>query len=216
MFSKHSFPEGIGALTADSLCMKNNTEISAIAEKSWQERAKKAEAQIQNLLKEMEYLKAQMWLLTAKRYGASSEKSKQDNNQMSLFDSAFNKAEASAEAFAPEPELVRVPAHKRKKSKGKKDSSLKACQKTSSNTILPRMRWSVRIAVTQGMLSARKLPESLLSYRPNFLLTCMYKTFVAAATANQTGMAASKLSLQLLNQIEHFLAAFPLLRWWPT
>jgi hypothetical protein len=29
-----------------------------------------------------------------------------------LFDSAFNEAEASAEAFAPEPELVTVPAHK--------------------------------------------------------------------------------------------------------
>ena len=129
---------------------------------------RKAEAQVQNLLQEMEYLKAQMRLLTAKRYGASSEKSKQDSNQLSLFDSAFNEAEASAEAFAPEPELVSVPAHKRKSPKGKEDSSLKACQKTSSNTILPRMRWPVRVAVTKGMLSVKKLPKSLLSCLPIF------------------------------------------------
>ena len=82
------------------------------------------EAQVKALLQEMEYLKAQMKLLTAKRYGASSEKSKQHSNQLSLFDSAFNEAEASAEAFAPEPELVTVPAHKRKKSKGKKGQIL--------------------------------------------------------------------------------------------
>ena len=104
--------------------MKNTTEISTTTEQFWQERAEKAEAQVQNILQEMEYLKAQMRLLTAKRYGASSEKSKQDSNQLSLFDSAFNEAEASAEAFAPEPELVSVPAHKRKKSKGKRGQLL--------------------------------------------------------------------------------------------
>ena len=65
-----------------------------------------------------------MKLLTAKLYGASSEKSKQHSNQLSLFDSAFNEAEASTGAIAPEPELVTVPAHKRKKSKGKKGQIL--------------------------------------------------------------------------------------------
>ena len=97
--------------------MKNTAKTPTTTEQSWQERAIKAEAQVESLLQELEYLKAQMRLLTAKRYGASSEKSKQNINQLSLFDSAFNEAEASAEPFAPEPELVTVPAHKRKKSK---------------------------------------------------------------------------------------------------
>ena len=97
--------------------MKNTAKTPTTTEQSWQERAIEAEAQVKSLLQEMEYLKAQMRLLTAKRYGASSEKSKQNINQLSLFDSAFNEAEASAEPFAPEPELVTVPAHKRKKSK---------------------------------------------------------------------------------------------------
>lgn len=100
--------------------MENNVENSIITEQSWQARAEKTEAQLANLMYEMEYLKSQMRLLSAKRYGASSEKNKQNSNQLSLFDSAFNEAEASTEAFAPEPELVTVPAHKRKKSQGKK------------------------------------------------------------------------------------------------
>ncbi len=100
--------------------MENNVENSIITEQSWQARAEKAEAQVANLMHEMEYLKSQMRLLSAKRYGASSENNKQNSNQLSLFDSAFNEAEASTEAFAPEPELVTVPAHKRKKSQGKK------------------------------------------------------------------------------------------------
>ena len=104
--------------------MVNTTETPTTTEQSWQERAKKAESQVATLLQEMEYLKAQVRLLTAKRYGASSEKSKQNSNQLSLFDSVFNEAEASTEAFAPEPELVSVPAHKRKKSKGKKGQVL--------------------------------------------------------------------------------------------
>ena len=88
--------------------MKNTAKTPTTTEQSWQERAIKAEAQVESLLQELEYLKAQMRLLTAKRYGASSEKSKQNINQLSLFDSAFNEAEASAEPFAPEPELVTV------------------------------------------------------------------------------------------------------------
>lgn len=119
------FPAGIWSLTANSSCMKKTTQTLTTTELSWQARAEKAEAQVASLLHEMEYLKAQMRLLTAKRYGASSEKCKQQNsNQLSLFDSAFNEAEASAEPFAPEPELITVPAHKRKKSKGKKGQLL--------------------------------------------------------------------------------------------
>lgn len=107
------------------ISMKKPSENQNTIEHKWQERALKAEAQVESLLKEMQYLKAQVRLLTAKRYGASSEKSKQtDNNQLSLFDSAFNEAEASAKPLAPEPELISVPAHKRVKSKGKKGIAL--------------------------------------------------------------------------------------------
>ena len=51
--------------------MENNVENSIITEQSWQARAEKAEAQVANLMHEMEYLKSQMRLLSAKRYGAS-------------------------------------------------------------------------------------------------------------------------------------------------
>jgi transposase len=60
--------------------------------------------------------------LTAKRFGASSEKT--HNGQPSLFESLFNEAEATAESFAPEPELVTIVEHKRAKSKGKRGANL--------------------------------------------------------------------------------------------
>jgi hypothetical protein len=63
----------------------------------------------------MEYLEAQVRLLTAKRFGTSSEKTPVD--QLSLFGDAFNEAEATAQPFAPEPDLgtIEVTGHKRKK-----------------------------------------------------------------------------------------------------
>lgn len=70
----------------------------------------------------MEYLEAQIRLLTAKRYGRSSEKT--PKNQLKLFEDVFNEAEATAEPFAPEPELITVLAHKRAKPKAKKGVSL--------------------------------------------------------------------------------------------
>ena len=73
-------------------------------------------------LKRLEYLEAQIRLLTAKRYGRSSEKT--PKNQLNLFEDVFNEAEATAEPFAPEPELITVSAHKRAKPKAKKGVSL--------------------------------------------------------------------------------------------
>lgn len=69
--------------------MTNTLDTQTTTETNWKERALKAEAQLKILQQEMEYLKGQMRLLTAKRFGASSEKSK-PNNQLSLFDSMFN------------------------------------------------------------------------------------------------------------------------------
>jgi transposase len=96
---------------------------------SWQERALiaeerslKAEAELAKVLQKLQYVEAQLRLLTAKRFGRSSEKT--NKNQLQLFEDAFNEAEATAEPLAPEPELVTVQAHKRTKSKGKKGINL--------------------------------------------------------------------------------------------
>ena len=55
--------------------MTNTLDTQTTTETNWKERALKAEAQLKILQQEMEYLKGQMRLLTAKRFGASSEKS---------------------------------------------------------------------------------------------------------------------------------------------
>ncbi len=78
----------------------------------------KAEAQLANALQPMQYLEAQIRQLSAKHFGHSSQKT--NKNQLSLFDDVFNKAEAKAEPFVKEPELITVPAHKRDRSKAKK------------------------------------------------------------------------------------------------
>lgn len=109
--------------------MKKIPETQTTTEISWQKRAEKAEAQVEILLQEMEYMKAQMRLMNAKRYGSSSEKA--NENQLKLFD-GFNEAEATAEPFAPEPEvdLITVPEHKRAKKKVRETPVLTDCRKT--------------------------------------------------------------------------------------
>ncbi len=88
---------------------KNTTEYT------WEERALRAEARLEETNKRLEYLEAQIRLLTMKRFGSSSEKT--PVNQMALFGDAFNEAEATAQPFAPEPDLssIQVAGHKRKK-----------------------------------------------------------------------------------------------------
>ncbi len=92
----------------------------------WQERALHAETllgEMQGVLaqanEELAYLKAQVRLLTAKRFGASSEKTAE--GQQSLF---FNEAEITAEPFSPEPDLTDVKPFKRRKYKGQRDDLL--------------------------------------------------------------------------------------------
>ncbi len=103
--------------------MKKIPETQTTTEISWQKRAEKAEAQFEILLQEMEYMKTQMRLMSAKRYGSSSEKA--NENQQRFFD-GFNEAEATAEPFAPEPEadLITVPEQEISKKKGKNNTSL--------------------------------------------------------------------------------------------
>lgn len=98
--------------------MKNIAQTPVITGLPWKERVLKAQAQGEILLKETEFLKSQLRLLIAKRFGSSSEKT--NKNQLSLSDPVFNEAEATADPSAPEPELVTVRGHERAKSKGKK------------------------------------------------------------------------------------------------
>jgi transposase len=104
--------------------MKNISQTPITTESSWKERALKAEAQVEILSREMEYLKAQLRLLIAKRFSPSSEKT--NKNQLTLFDSVFNEAEATADPSASEPELITIKEHKRVKSKGKKGIDLES------------------------------------------------------------------------------------------
>ncbi len=77
----------------------------------------------------------EMRLLQLKRFGSSSEKTNKD--QLRLFDSAFNEAEATAEALASEPELITVPEHKRAKKKAKKGVSLEGLPENIIEYSLP-------------------------------------------------------------------------------
>src|SRR5690554_6022465 len=96
--------------------MTKSTAIpQTTTENDWQKRALNAEAKLEETMKRMDYLEAQIRLLTQKRFGSSSEKT--PSNQLSLFGDTFNEAEATAEPFAEEPDLVNVEVkgHKRKK-----------------------------------------------------------------------------------------------------
>lgn len=81
--------------------MKNTTQTPTATEKSWQERALKAEAKVELLSHEVDFLRSKLNLAGAKRFGPSSEKTNPD--QLRLFEDAFNEAEATAEPFAQSP-----------------------------------------------------------------------------------------------------------------
>lgn len=115
--------------------MEDTPKTQDSTEYSWQERALKAEAELAKALQKLEYLEAQLRLLTAKRFGRSSEKTSKD--QLQLFEDFFNEAESNAEPFAPEPELITVPAHQRAKRKKKKGVSLEGLPETVVEYRLP-------------------------------------------------------------------------------
>ena len=104
------------------------------SENNWQERALRTEALMEDALKELEYVKAQVRLLTAKRFGASRERTPQE--QPSLFESVFNEAEATYEPFTPEPDLTEVKGYQRKKRKGQRDELLQGYNTLMSPTSL--------------------------------------------------------------------------------
>ena len=129
-------------MVAKYMGMENTAKTLDPIEYSWQERALiaeeralKAEAELAKVLQKLQYVEAQLRLLTAKRFGRSSEKT--NKNQLQLFEDAFNEAEATAEPLAPEPELVTVQTHKRTKSKGNKGINLEGLPETVVEYRLP-------------------------------------------------------------------------------
>ncbi len=115
IFSFFSFSCRTSQTKREVIFMEKTAKTSITTEYTWEERAKIAETKLDNALDEIEYLKARIRLLQAKRFGASSEKNKDHRDQTKLFENVFNEAEATAEPLAPEPELITVPEHKRKK-----------------------------------------------------------------------------------------------------
>lgn len=68
-----------------------------------------------------ELYEEQLRLMVKKQYGASSEQSKTDGNQLSL----FNEAEEEAVPSQPEPKLEQVKKPRKKKARGAKEAKLK-------------------------------------------------------------------------------------------
>ncbi|MDD4518373.1 MAG: transposase, partial [Limnochordia bacterium] len=110
--------EGISQQNANlRSVMENLAQATSNTIEFWQERALKAEKLLEDALREITYLKAQVRLLTAKRFSSSSEKTSHIDQQK--LDFVFNEVEATAEPSEPEPELVTVSEHKRKRSNRK-------------------------------------------------------------------------------------------------
>jgi transposase len=86
--------------TADSIA-ENNTEIAEL------------KARISKLETLVKYYEEQFRISKHRQFGTSSEKSEYDFNQLSI----FNEAELFADANVPEPELVEVEKHYRKRTR---------------------------------------------------------------------------------------------------
>lgn len=72
-----------------------------------------SKAQVAHLERQVEYLLGQMRLSRHRQFGSSSEKSEYDGEQLNL----FNEAEVFAAPESPEPELVEVEKHSRKRTR---------------------------------------------------------------------------------------------------
>ncbi len=125
----------ISLVKREPFSMKKTVETPTTTEQSWRERALKAEAKVDLLSKELEFLNAHLHLLRTKRFGPSSEKTHPD--QFKLFEAIFNEAEIVADSAAPEPEIIIVPEHTRKKAGGKKNASLEGLQENIVEHRLP-------------------------------------------------------------------------------
>ena len=153
------YQAGFGKENANFFIMTNIGETPTTTEFTWQKRALKAEAQVGILLEEMDYLKAKIRVLTAKRFSPSSEKMNKD--QLQLFDSCFNEVEATTEPLAPEPELITVPEHKRAKRKGKKNQCLDGLPENIIEHRLPEEKLTCSCCGTQRHVIRQEITKEL-------------------------------------------------------
>jgi len=93
------------------------TETKSAAE--WQALLEKKEEEIIALHRQVEWLTQQLRLRQGQRFGASSERTQELAEQMSL----FNEAEELENEKAPEPKLEEI-TYKRKKQVGKREMDL--------------------------------------------------------------------------------------------
>lgn len=80
--------------------------------------------QLAEMNKNMEVMAEQLRLMQVRLYGRKTEKMDQIPGQLSLFDNAFNEAEASADPAVAEPDPEIVLSVRRRKKAGKRDADL--------------------------------------------------------------------------------------------
>ena len=208
--------------------MMNFAKAQSSTEESWQERALKAENRLEEALKEMEILKAQIRLMTAKRFGSSSEKT--HKGQLKLFDSAFNEVEAIAEPFADEPELITVLEHKRAKSKGRKGVSLEGLPENIIKHELPESERVCSCCGNQRHVLKQEItkelqyipPKAYVDVHVQDIYSCRYceangdgtEVFVVAAPKPKRAFPGSIASPSIVANIieEKYVMATPLYR----
>ena len=87
--------------------------MTAVAEAETQTEIAALKARISELERLLKYYEEQLRISKHRQYGASSEKSEYDPAQLSI----FNEAELFADENVPEPELVEVEKHYRKRTR---------------------------------------------------------------------------------------------------
>lgn len=93
--------------------MKSHIKTAA----EWQEIVTQKDKEIENLQKQVTWLTQQFKLMQSRQFAASSEKTMDSAEQLTL----FNEAEAAADSDIPEPELEKI-VYTRKKQKGKRET----------------------------------------------------------------------------------------------
>jgi len=96
-----------------NICMINYTSTVTIPKTEYE----KLLIENAELTKKVEWLMEQFRLGRHRQFGSSSEKSEYDTNQLNLFDEAEN----TADVTVPEPELVEIEKHYRKRKRSVKD-----------------------------------------------------------------------------------------------
>ena len=90
-----------------NLVMKNTTKTITISETEYNN----LQTECSSLKQQVDYLMSQLKLSKHRQFGASSEKSEYDGEQLNL----FNEAEVEADKTVAEPELVEIEQHYRKR-----------------------------------------------------------------------------------------------------